>query len=781
MSLVGSTILHYTILEEIGRGGMGVVYKAHDATLQRDVALKFIPDDQSTEARERFLREARAVSRLNHKNIVSIHAIERGERDFIVMEYVKGISLRSRLDNGYLPIDELARIGTEVASALSTAHEAGVVHRDIKPENILLGDDGTPKVLDFGIAKVEGAAQLTQTDATLGTVAYMSPEQSRGEPVDRRSDIFSLGVILYEMIAGRSPFKGSYPAETTFRILNEDPDPLARHRPEASEALQAIVSRCLEKKPEDRYQAAGDVETDLRDALSDSSTGVPSRVADARVQPSRSVVRPVWAASAAAIVALVAVSLFYLMRPAGASSIAVLPFENSLDDPEVAFLCDGIPESLINRLTYIPGFKVMSRAASFSFRDQADDPPGIGDALGVQTVLLGRLERRGDNLSITAELVDTRDNTQIWGEKFSRPISDLMKIEEEIATSIADRLRLKLSADAEKRMSAVKSTSPEAYQLYLKGRYMIFGSNSEMDRAIEYFQQAAEIDPDFGLAWAGIAEGLTLQAFLTFGTREELLGQARNALDRAISIDPNSPNTLVAKGLIDFYFDWNWDAALASLRRAIEINPGFAPAHTRLTDVLMAMNRLDEAEASALRAVELDPLSVGPTHDLGFTYLLRGDYDAATREFEKAVELHPDWIWGYVKGGMANAYGGRPERAQALLEEADRRVEGWGSALIQAWIAVAHAHSGRSDLSQVVLDKMLTRRDTEHVDGIALAYAYIALGDGENALKWLETAVDEKSLDAVWLKVGGVTLMLFESIGDDPRYQALVERMGYPE
>jgi serine/threonine protein kinase/tetratricopeptide (TPR) repeat protein len=779
MSIVGSSILHYTILEEIGRGGMGVVYKAHDSTLQRDVALKFVPDDQSSDARARFLREARAASRLNHRNIVSIHAIEQGERDFIVMEYVKGLSLRDALASDTLAPDEAARIASEIASALVTAHNAGVVHRDIKPENILLEDDGTPKVLDFGIAKVEGSAQLTQTDATLGTVAYMSPEQSRGEPVDRRSDIFSLGVILYEMIAGMSPFKGSYPAETTFRIINEDPDPLAKHRPDIADALQAIVTKCLEKKPDDRYQSAADAEADLKALLSDSFSGISTSDANRRTAPGPSSISRVWIASAVAVIALIAVSSFYFMRPAGTSSIAVLPFENGLDDPEAAFLCDGIPESLINRLTYVPGFKVTSRAASFSFRDKATDPAGIGEALNVQTVLLGRLERRGDNLSITAELVDTRDNTQIWGEKFSRPISDVMDIEEEIATSIANRLQLKLSAETEKQLSTAESTSPDAYQLYLKGRYMIIGSSYEMDRAIEYFQQATEIDPDFVLAWAGIAEGLTIQAYLTLGTRKELLGKARDALNRAMSIDPDSPNTLVAKGLIDFYFDWNWEEAHATLSRAIEINPGFAPAHTRLTDVLIAMDRLEDAKASALRAVELDPLSVGPTHDLGIVHYLMGEYDAASHEFDKAVELHPDWTWGYVKGGMANAYGGNAERAHALLEEADEKVEGWGSALIQSWIALAYARSGRVDLAQVALDKMLARQESEHVDGIPLGYAYLAVGDKENALKSLKRAVDERSADAVWMKVSRNTL--FEAIGSDPRYDVLVERMGFPE
>jgi serine/threonine protein kinase/tetratricopeptide (TPR) repeat protein len=779
--MIGSTIAQYEILEEIGRGGMGIVYKAHDAKLQRDVALKFLPSDQTPESRTRFLREARAASRLSHKNIVAIHAIEHDDRDFIVMEYVNGYSLRESIEKGAMSFDEAARVASEIASALAKAHRLGVIHRDIKPENILLTEEGTPKVLDFGIAKVEGSDQLTQTEATLGTVAYMSPEQSRSEELDGRSDIFSLGVILYEMITGSKPFQGAYPAETTFRILNEDARPMIELRPDTPEALQSVVDRCLAKSRDDRYSNAEELQSDLDAFLRGERTTSATQGATGHIARERKglSIRPLWAIPALVLVGLVAVSIFYQMRPSVGSSIAVLPFENGLDDPEAAFLCDGIAESLINRLTYIPDFKVTSRAGSFSMRDKMGSPRELGEALGVQTVLLGRLERRGENLSISAELVDTRDNSQIWGEKFSRPVSDIMEIEEEIASSIADRLRLKLSADTKKHLSEAESTSPDAYQMYLKGRYMIIGSQYEMDRAIEYFEQAIELDPSFALAWAGIAEGLALQAYLTQGDRDELLAEAKMALDKAMLFGPDSPNTLVAKGLIDYYFDWNWEAAEASFRRAIEINPGFAPAHTRLTDVLIGLDRIDEAEASAKRAVELDPLSVGPTHDLGIVRLIKKDYDGAAAEFEKAVELHPNWTWGYVKGALAHAHAGRTERAVELLDEVERRTEGWGSALIQSWVALAYGRIGNRELARRSLDRMLERRKTESVDAFAIAYGYVSVGDGESALDWLETSVEEHSPDAVWLQA--VSRGLLASVSSDPRYQALVERMDFPD
>ncbi len=777
--MIGTTILHYEILSELGRGGMGVVYKAYDTKLQRDVALKFLPQDQSDDARDRFLREARAASRLNHKNIVSIYAIEHAERDFIVMEYVDGSSLRDFIAAGPIPIDRAVEIARDVADALSKAHEAGIVHRDIKPDNILLTQDGHPKVLDFGIAKMEGSERLTMTDATLGTIAYMSPEQSRGETIDGRSDLFSLGVILYEMIAGTSPFKGDYPAATTFKILNEDPEPLSNHRPDVPENIEAAVSRLLQKDPAHRYQTGQELVDDLKSGTT-STTTAPSiaQPVVATHDAGGFRLRPMWAIPAFVAVGLLVASWFFLTRGPSASSIAVLPFENTSNEDDVAFLCDGIPESLINRLSLIPDFKVISRASSFSYRDKGIDPRVIGAELGVQTVLLGRLERRGDELSISAELVSASDSRQMWGQRFTRHSSDVLKIEDEIAGSIADQLQLELSPETKQKLESASSVDPKAYELFLKGRFDIVGSNEDMDQAIEYFREATRIDPNFAAAWAGIAEGLAIQAYLTVETREALMGEARAALETALTHDPNSSEAYVAKGLLNFYLDWDFEGAIDALERAIALNPGNAAAYNRYADVLLAVGRMDKALAMSLKSKELDPISVSPTHDLGWFYFTQGKFDLAEEQFAAARRMHPDWTWGYVKGGLSNAYLGNREKTLELMDVVEEQTDGWGSDLIQSWVVMSYAIVGDTARARFAFDRMQERAKTEPMDGIAMTTAMLAFGRNDEALDWLERAIDERSPTAVWLKA--VSGTIFEPIAGTERYRGLVERMGYP-
>ena len=776
--MIGATLLHYEILEELGRGGMGVVYKARDTKLERDVALKFLPQDQSVDARDRFLREARAASRLNHKNIVAIHAIEQAERDFIVMEYVDGSSLRDIVSGGDVPVERAVEITADLADALAKAHEAGIVHRDIKPDNILLTRDGLPKILDFGIAKMEGSERLTQTDATLGTVAYMSPEQSRGEAIDGRSDLFSLGVILYEMIAGVSPFKGDYSAATTFKILNEDPAPLTNHRPDVPEYVQAVVSKLLEKDPAARYQSGREVIEDLKSGTTSvSAAASETQTTVTGATGSRFRLRPTWAVPGLIAVGLLVAWPFLTQGPS-ASSIAVLPFENTSNDDEVAFLCDGIPESLINRLSLIPDFKVISRASSFSYRDLTSDPRVIGAELGVQTLLMGRLDRRGDELSIRAELVDVSDSRQIWGERFTRPSSDVLKIEDEIAASIADRLRLEFSPEAKHKIEVATSVDPKAYELYLKGRFTIVGSNDEMDQAIEYFREATRIDPTYAAAWAGIAEGLAIQAYLTVETREVLMGEARAALETALAHDQNASEAYVAKGLLNFYLDWDWNGAIDALERAIALNPGNAAAYNRYADVLLALGRMDEALAMSLKSKELDPISVSPTHDLGWLYFVQGKFDLAEDQFAAARGLHPDWTWGYVKGGLSNAYLGNRARTIELMDVVEEQTDGWGSDLIQSWVVLSYAIVGETTRAQFVFDRMQERAKSEPMDGIAMGEALVGLGRYDEALDWLERSIDEHSPTAVWLKA--VSGTIFAPIAATERYRRVVERMGFP-
>ncbi len=777
--MVGKKLLHYHVVEKLGEGGMGSVYLARDTRLERNVALKFIREGTTgSVARERFLREARAASKLTHPNIVGIHSIESIEEgDFMVMEYVEGRPLSDVVTEGEVPIDLVLTIAREVALALSAAHGAGIVHRDIKPDNVLLTTDGHVKVLDFGIARVTGADPLTRTDATLGTLAYMSPEQARGEEVDARSDLFSYGAVLYEAATGTSPFRGDYAAATVFRIINEDPPPPRQMRDGLPDTLDRLITRCLKKERDDRFASADDVAAALSDL---DAVGQPVAAATPVVSTRNKMPRRSAFIAAGTVIAVgIAVAAYLLLRPTPLPSIAVMPFVNGTGDEAVEFLCSGIPESLINRLSPVPGLKVISRASSFAVSDTAEDPSELGRMLDVRTVLLGRLEMRGDDLSISTELVDTRENRQLWGEKYRRPASEILDLEDEIATSIATRLRGRLTSYVEKTVTESGTTNSEAYRLYLQGQYLAYGRQRDSRRAIELLRQATDLDPDFALAWAGIAQAMAIQAYLAYGTREELLEGAQHAMQKALDLEPNLSESHNAAGLIRFYFDWDWEGAEAAFRRAIALNPGNARAHNRYSTFLIAMERADEALTMAQRAAALDPISTGPTHDLGIVYFIRGDNEAAVRQFDKAVELHPNWSWGYVKGALANARAGNSERALELVAVGQQKVDGWGGAFLQSWIAWVYKTVGRLELVEETLQKMLDHAKYEHVDAMSLAQTYAAVEDDSNTLRYLEKAVDEKSPDAVFLR--GTREGFFRRVSDDPRFKELLRRMNYPD
>ncbi len=476
---------------------------------------------------------------------------------------------------------------------------------------------------------------------------------------------------------------------------------------------------------------------------------------------------------------ILAGAILYFFKPASDRSIAVLPFTNSTGDPDVEFLCSGIPEGLINRLTIVPDLKVISRASSFSLGDASKDLAEVGRQLDVKTVLLGHLEKRGDELSISAELVDVNDNRQLWGQKYRRPIGEILNIEDEISTSIAQHLEVRLTDDIGQRISESATTSPEAYQLYLRGRFRIVGSRAEMDRALEYFQQATDIDPNFALAWAGIAHALAIQGYLAIQTREQLLDRAQSALGRALALDPSSSEVQNAAGLIRFYFDWDWEGAEAAFRRAIDRNAGNASAYNRYSTLLISQLRLDEALEMATKAAELDPISTGPTHDLGIVHFIRKEYDAASRQFDRAVEFHPSWPWGWVKGGLIAAMAGDTTRALSMAARTEEVTAGWGSPLLQAWLSWVYVYAGRSDLAQGVLDRMLEHLEYEYVDPYSMAVAYASVGDRQNALVWVERGVEEKSPDAVFLL--GTTQIFFRFIARDSRYLKALESMAYPD
>ena len=579
----GTKLGHYRILEILGKGGMGEVYLAEDVRLGRRVAIKILPAEVAADAgrRARFDREAKVASALSHPNIAHIYDV--GEEDgihFIAMEYVEGSNLGELLAAGSLAEERVLDIAIQVAGALAEADAKGVIHRDIKPANIALTARGEVKVLDFGLAKVvaepghsldDPTVSLSPTadGAVLGTVRYMSPEQALGKEVDTRSDLFSLGTVLYEMVAARPPFAGPSAAATLDAIIHQPPEALARFNYGVSPELERIVRKCLEKDPENRYQSARDLVVDLRNLrrAGDSQTAT---AAVAAARPARGRGRRFMPAVAVALAAVVAVAAYFLVPRAGAGvgALAVLPFVNETGDPELDYLCSGMTESLINTLAQVPDLKVISSRSAFAMKDRASDPMAAGRELGVDAILFGRVVQHGQQLTISTELVHTADNRQLWGERYNRPLSEIQAVENEITSTIARTLRVRLDAGQEVLVARHAATDPEAYRLYLKGLEFTTGTRREMDKAIEYFQEAIALEPDYALAYAGLAQCYAAQSYLRGSERGETVELARAAAQQAMSLDPGLADAYTAAGMVKLVFDLDWKGAEADFVRA---------------------------------------------------------------------------------------------------------------------------------------------------------------------------------------------------------------------
>ena len=688
----------YEVIAPLGAGGMGEVYRARDARLDRTVAVKILPPELAVDERyrQRFEREARAASALSHPHIA--HVYDVGEQDgthFIAMEYVEGENLRELVTRGPLDVDRVVEIGAQMASALEEAHGRGVVHRDIKSANAVVTPKGQVKVLDFGLARRDrdGAGPLdseqvtearTQAGVVVGTVPYMSPEQALGKDLDARTDLFSLGVVLYELATGRLPFVGNTATQTIDQICHATPVELGASRKGVPAELERIVRKCLEKDRERRYASARDLVVDLRNLQRDRATGT----GPVAVAPRRGT-RRLLVLGAAGLLAVVAVGAGLLYRASArggaVGSVAVLPFENATGDPGNEYLSDGISESLINKLSSLPGLRVISRTSAFAFKGKKLGPAEIGRTLGVDALLLGSLAQRGASLAITAELVSVRDDRQLWGEKYTRSADDVLQVEGEIAATIARTLRRQLSGEEQQKLARGATADPEAYRLYLKGRDFAAGTVVEMDKSVDYLQQAAVRAPDFALAHARLAEAYTRQAFLRGSGRAEPASKARAAVARALELDPDLAEARAALGSVLFYFEWDWAGAEAEFKRALALNPGSQTVQEEYGNFLIAMGRLDEGLAHSREASLLDPLSVGPIHDIGINFMARGDFEQSAASFRRAIEIDPNWTWGYIKLARALALGKKCPEAMAQCRDRrgpDRRRGGAPVALL---------------------------------------------------------------------------------------------------
>jgi len=791
--MIGTKVSHFEITDKLGEGGMGEVWLARDIRLGRTVALKILPPAraESEDRRRRFEDEARAASALNHPGIAHIYDVGEAEGiHFIAMEHVDGESIDHRMARAPLTTAEIVDLGARLADALAAAHGHGVTHRDIKPSNLMITAEGRLKVLDFGLAKLrpgfgkgggEATTQtMTQPGVVMGTVQYMSPEQALGKEADHRSDLFSAGVVLYEMATQRLPFRGSTPTETITEIVRSEPEPVSDLSPATPLELERIIRKCLEKDASRRYQSARELAVDLDNLKRDTESGV-TVMAPERRAPSRAAMVAVAIAAVMLVVVgfMLVRSGLWTTKSASIESIAVLPFENGTGDTDIEYLCDGLAESLINTLSQIPELKVISRRSAFAFKDTEDDPKTIGRKLGVQALLMGRLVQRGAQLAVSAELVDVGDNHQLWGGRFNRDQADVLAIEEELTATIAKILKIELSADTEEKMNRRYEIDPEAHRLYLKGRQFVIGSSREMDKAVEYYQQAIARDPGYALPYAGLADAYITQAHHGVLGRQEALEKSKAAVQRALDIDENLAEALAASAERKYLFEWDWSGAERDLKRAIEVNPGSDFARKSYAYFLSAVGRFDDAIEQATIAKELDPLSPSAFHLVAFSLMGKREYDRAAEEFRAALDLNPNWTWGYIKLAKTYADNGQCEEAFATAEDAEAELHGGGTPLARSWVGYTYGKCGDVERAEAALQTLDEFAESAYVDPVAYGIIYAALGDSDRLLEELERSIDDHSINAVFTPV--VPTYYMPGLEDDPRYQALMERIGFDD
>jgi len=764
--MIGKTISHYKILEKLGEGGMGVVYKAEDVKLKRAVAMKFLPKNVSarTEERERFLHEARAASALNHPNICVIHEIdEENDEIFLVMEFVDGTTLREWMrkrfgePEGYQKnaIVEASQLGIQIADGLAAAHEKGIVHRDVKAENIMVTEDARAKIMDFGLAKLRGLSKLTRTGSTVGTIAYMSPEQIEGIEVDNRTDIFSFGVVLYEMLSGQIPFQAEHEAALMYEIMNVEAPSLTGLRKGIDVDLDRIVIKCLEKNREERYQSMREVGVDLRRYkrnIDEKRVGQQS----AHLERKRS-------------------GVFQSMprRSKGINALAVLPFVNVTTDPDTEYLSDGITESLINSLSQLPKLRVTARATAFRYKGREVDPQSVGLDLSVHALLMGRVQQRGSTLNIQAELVSVADGSQMWGEQYNRTVSDIFAVQEEIARQISEKLQLKLTGDEKKKLTKRHTHSTDAYQLYLKGRYFWNKRTSEgFTKGIEYFEQALKRDPNYALAYAGIADSYNLLAGYGLLPPENAYPKAKVAASQALAIDDTLAEVHTSLASIKASYDRDWLDAEKEFKRAIDLNPNYATGlHLYGIGYLSIMGRHDEAIAALKRAEELDPLSLSINRGLGDALYHARRYDEAIVQYQKTLEMDPSFFPTHFSLGRALEQKGMHDEA---LAEYVTLVSLSKDSLGITALGVIRAVMGKRSEAKKTIDELAAVSKREYVSPHLTAQVYAALGNKDKTFEWLEKAYEEHSGGLVSLKVDPV----WDAVSDDPRFTSILKKMG---
>ena len=772
---------------------MGVVYKAVDIRLDRPVALKFLPDNmtQDSQALERFRREARAASALNHPGICTIYDIgEQDGRAFIAMEFIDGETLQTHIHGKPLPLEEILKLGIQIAEALDAAHSEGIIHRDIKPANIFVTKRGQAKVLDFGLAKLvlkgvgagradfggESPESGSIVGIISGTPAYMSPEQVRGDNLDSRTDIFSLGLLLYEMATGRQAFSGRTGGVIIEAVLTKSPVPARSINPDIPPRLEEIINEALHKDREQRHQHATDIRADLQQlqrgpdsgsrAVEENSASVPvSTTSQSHSTWEQSARNPTTQTGA-------------LRRERVSKiidSLAVLPFENTSREPEHEYLSDGIAGSLINILASVPKLRVMAQSTVFRYRGRGIDPQAVGRELNVRAVLTGRIMQSGGSLRIGTELVDVATGSQLWGTQYDRKPGDIFAIQDEISNEISGKLRLKLTRAEKKRLTKRQTDDAEAYRLYLKGRHhWNRWTEDGFYRAIEYFQQAVEKDPGYALAYAGLADSYVLMGWNSYLPPKDAFPKAKRAAMQALALDPDLGEAHTPLAAVLWLHDWQWQEAQMEFNRSLALNPAYPTANHWYAEYLMTIGRHEAAIKRMKNSQELDPLSLIISVAIGWALYMDRRYDDAIEQLRRTVELDPNYPVTYWILGLLLRKMGRYELA---ITEGEKGVKlSGGSSLMCAALAQTFATAGRRKKATQILDDLTKLTKQKYVAPYFFAGIHIGLGEDNRAMEYLEKAYEEHSHWLIYLHVDPS----MDGLRSNPRFQDVLRSVGLP-
>jgi eukaryotic-like serine/threonine-protein kinase len=805
--ITGQVVSHYRVLEKLGGGGMGLVYKGEDSRLHRFMALKFLSSESAHDAAslERFRREAQAASALNHPNICTVYDIgEADGRAFIAMEFLDGQMLKDFIAGRPLQLTEILDLGLQITDGLDAAHQLGIVHRDIKPANIFVTKRGHAKILDFGLAKLSSESvsettgigedatagpietELTRPGIVMGTVAYMSPEQIRGELLDARTDIFSFGIVLYEMATGHMAFSGATSGMVMEAILNRAPEPLRRLVSYDGLELDRIVTKALQKDRNLRYQRAADIHADLLAyRMVVNTLGSPRRHADSQK------VEHDWHAAGSAISTPSAGGQASAPTPPDSStqtrarrtervskvinSLAVLPFENATRDPENEYLSDGIAGSLINTMATLPKLRVMAQSTVFRYKGGGIDPQAVGHELNVRAVLTGRIIQSGEALRIGAELVDVATGSQLWGAQYHRKPGDIFSIQDEISNEISEKLRLKLTRDEKKRLSKRPTTDADAYRLYLKGRHHWDRWTEEgFYKAIEYFQLAIEKDPSYALAYCGVSDAYVLLGWNSYLPPKEAFPKAKMAAMRALRLDGDLGEAHTPLAAVLWLHEWEWKQAQAEFQRSLALNPSYPTANHWFAEYVMTMGRQAEAIEKMKASRELDPLSLIISVAIGWANYMGRRYDEAIEQLRRTVELEPDYPVAYWILGLVLRKMGQLEQA---ITEGEKGVQlSGGSPLMSAALAQTLASAGEGAKAMQILGDLANLAKQKYVSPYFFAGIHICLGEHDRAMEFLEQSYNERSHWLIYLHIDPG----MDPLRSDPRFQDLLGRIGLP-